>query len=119
MQIKLNHFSLSEFDCPYCGANRMHKSFLKRFDLARKISDVPYIVTSGYRCKKRNKEVGGKEDSSHLIGIAADIKCETSYMRSRIIYGLMKAGFIRIGIGRNFIHADDDVAKAQEVIWLY
>jgi len=117
--IKLNYFNLIEFACPDCGANKMHKSFLKRFDLARKISDVPYIVTSGYRCKKRNKEVGGKKDSSHLIGVAADIKCETSYMRSRIIYGLIKAGFIRIGIGRNFIHADDDVAKAQEVTWLY
>jgi len=117
--INLNYFKLSEFDCPYCGQNKMHKSFLKRLDLARKIAGVPFVITSGYRCPKRNKEVGGKFNSSHLIGVAADIKCETSYMRSRIIYGLMKAGFIRIGIGRNFIHADDDVAKAQEVMWLY
>lgn len=42
-------------------------------DKLRKKIDAPIIVTSGYRCKKHNKEVGGAENSYHMRGMAADI----------------------------------------------
>ena len=32
----------------------------------------PVIVTSGYRCSELNKKVGGKQNSQHLKGQAAD-----------------------------------------------
>jgi zinc D-Ala-D-Ala carboxypeptidase len=35
--------------------------------------DLPLFVTSGYRCRRLNDEVGGLPDSQHLIGQAADV----------------------------------------------
>lgn len=32
----------------------------------------PVIVTSGYRCQELNKKIGGKPNSQHLKGLAAD-----------------------------------------------
>lgn len=34
----------------------------------------PITVTSGYRCEKLNKAVGGKNGSAHLRGDAADLR---------------------------------------------
>ena len=34
-------------------------------------------VVSGARSKKRNKKVGGHPESRHLLGLAADIVCDT------------------------------------------
>lgn len=34
----------------------------------------PIVVTSGYRCSKLNKMVGGVANSQHTLGQAADIK---------------------------------------------
>lgn len=34
----------------------------------------PIIVTSGYRCPKLNKAVGGSATSQHVLGQAADIR---------------------------------------------
>ena len=34
----------------------------------------PVVVSSGYRCKDLNRNVGGVENSQHLKGEAADIK---------------------------------------------
>lgn len=38
----------------------------------RNAIDKPMIITSGYRCTKLNKLVGGVKNSHHLIGCAAD-----------------------------------------------
>jgi len=35
--------------------------------------DLPLFVTSGYRCKRLNDEVGGLPESQHLYGQAADV----------------------------------------------
>lgn len=37
---------------------------------------VPMIITSGYRCKKVNKLVGGKDNSQHRKGEAVDFYFE-------------------------------------------
>lgn len=41
-------------------------------------------VTSGYRCEKLNKAVGGKENSQHLKGEAADLIGKTDEETRRI-----------------------------------
>ena len=38
----------------------------------------PITVTSGYRCEKLNKLVGGKPNSQHLKGSAADLVGDTN-----------------------------------------
>ena len=117
----MNYFKESEFKCCSCGLGFADMDFtiLSRLDIARGYADVPFKITSSIRCKSHNQEVGGKETSSHLDGLAADIFCITSYMRYRILHGLMKAGFNRFGIGKDFIHVDIDVDKPKELIWTY
>lgn len=34
----------------------------------------PIIITSGFRCEKLNKAVGGSKTSQHVLGMAADIR---------------------------------------------
>lgn len=119
-QMALKYFKLSEFDdAPGTGKN-MKKDFLVKLDKARAIADVPFKITSGYRSKETNKRVGGVSTSSHLKGLAADISCKDSSTRQKIISGLIKAGFTRIGISKkgNFIHCDTDKDK-NDAIWLY
>jgi len=114
-------FSPGEFDSPDkkgSGAN-MNEEFIEKLTLARFKSNTPYIINSGYRTKEHNKKVGGVVNSSHCKGLAVDIKCTNSVQRYRILYGLIQAGFKRIGISKKFIHVDHDKSKPQLVTWLY
>lgn len=43
-------------------------------DPLREAYGKPIIVTSGYRCPKLNKAVGGAASSQHILGQAADIR---------------------------------------------
>jgi len=110
---------LSEFACPCCGNNLIQTNTFTQLLKAREIAGVPFRINSGYRCEAHNREVGGTEDSSHIKGYAADLHCLYSGSRWKIIDALIKAGFVRIGIGKSFIHADNDPDKDQNVIWLY
>ena len=123
--MELENFSLSEFDSPDqpgSGA-KMNPDFLLKLDKARGIAGVPFKINSGYRTDAHNKKVGGgKPDSSHLTGYAADIDLPNtsgSRMRFQIVNSLIKAGFNRIGIANGFIHVDSDPTKDKNVIWLY
>ena len=114
-----DYFKIEEFACSCCGKNKIDTQFVKKLDDARRLAKIPFIITSGYRCEKHNKEVGGKADSAHLKGVAADISCQTSTSRYLIVNALIRAGFNRIGIAKDFIHCDIDKDKPQEVIWIY
>ena len=46
----------------------------KVLDPLRTAYGAPIIVTSGYRCEKLNKVVGGAASSQHVKGQAADIR---------------------------------------------
>ena len=41
-------------------------------DPVRDMVDAPIIITSGYRCPKVNRLVGGVDNSQHMSGCAAD-----------------------------------------------
>jgi uncharacterized protein YcbK (DUF882 family) len=116
----LKHFKLEEFACK-CGRckNKIDIDFVDMLDEARENAGVVFKITSGYRCPTYNIAVGGKKESAHIKGLAADIATPNSYMRYQILGSLLTAGFDRIGIGSNFIHADTDDTKAAEVIWDY
>lgn len=43
-------------------------------DPLREAWGAPIIVTSGYRCAKLNKAIGGAKNSQHMYGQAADIR---------------------------------------------
>lgn len=116
------YFRPFEFQCccrHECGKGfaQMDMAFLNKLEFARMISGVPYKLSSAFRCPEHNKDVGGSEDSSHLKGFAVDIKTPDSRTRFKVLYGLIKAGFTRIGVYETFIHVDDDPDKAPEVSW--
>lgn len=70
---KCKHFKDSEFNCPCCGLN-LEKNGIKRIaDEIREHFGKPAIITSGTRCVKNNKEVGGVAGSYHTTGNAIDI----------------------------------------------
>lgn len=116
---KPKYFKLDEFKCKCCGKVIISDNLLLLLDRARDIAGIPFIITSGYRCKKHNAEIGGVPNSAHVKGLACDIKAITSKERYRIVKALLQVGFNRIGIASNFIHADIDTTKPKNVIWLY
>ena len=70
----LKHFKKSEFTCKCgCGLNNIQIEVVKIADEVREHFGSPAIVTSGTRCKKHNKEVGGVSNSRHLQGKAIDM----------------------------------------------
>lgn len=98
----------------------MKAPHMSMLNMARDLSSVPFIITSGSRCETYNKEVGGVEDSEHLTGQASDIYVPDSVYRFIILRSLLVAGCRRIGIGKDFIHAGTkQEGKAQKVLWLY
>jgi uncharacterized protein YcbK (DUF882 family) len=117
----MRHFNISEFDSPdEPGSGQyMDDEFLEMLDNARHMAGIPFKINSGYRTKEHNREVGGLRNSAHLDGFAADISATTSRERMWIVASLLEAGFNRIGIGKTFIHVDNDPHKPEEVMWHY
>ena len=113
--IVMKHFKETEFG----GA--VEPQFANMMDTAREIAKTPFVINSGHRRPDVNVAVGGVKSSAHLKlpVCAADIRCTTSLQRSRIVRGLLLAGAKRIGIGKTFVHCDNDKQKPSPRIWLY
>lgn len=68
------NFSRHEFRCPCgCGLDTVDYSLLVELQNFRTWIDMPVIILSGHRCLTHNKKVGGKRNSQHPKGRAADI----------------------------------------------
>tara|TARA_R110002020_G_scaffold170928_1_gene360855 strand:- start:329 stop:697 length:369 start_codon:yes stop_codon:yes gene_type:complete len=119
--MKLKYFNYEEFDSPDIqgSGQLMSEVLLNMLDIVRKKYGKPIVINSGYRTVKHNAFVGGKSDSSHLKGLAVDIKCTKSLDRFKLAKVLIQVGFKRIGIGNTFIHVDIDKNKTQNVLWTY
>lgn len=113
------YFTDDEFKCKDgCISKPMDPALLALLNALRSAYGKPIYITSGYRCDKQNKLVGGVVDSAHTTGHAVDVFCTSSRDRHLLLFhaiGLFK----RIGVGTTFIHLDTDLTKDQEVIWLY
>ena len=122
----MRYFTLSEFDSPdQSGSGEMmDPDFLSMLDEARDCAGIPFVITSGFRSVAHNKKLikegyNASRNSSHLLGLAADIYCTDSRSRYIILDALQEVGFTRIGIAPNFIHVDLDTNKPQHRIWVY
>lgn len=120
--MKFEHFDIEEFYCQ-CGREHQQQQVDERLvlmlDIARSQAGVSFVISSGYRCIGHNKEVGGVADSSHLKGLAVDIRVQNSRSRFLILRSLIDVGFRRIGVAKNFIHVDIDSEKDLGVCWDY
>ncbi len=96
----------------------MSKEFLFVLDEAREIAGIPFIINSAYRSPEHPLSIKNPS-SSHIKGLAVDIKATDSKTRFKIVKALIQVGFTRIGIADTFIHVDLDLDKTQNVIWTY
>ena len=74
----------------------------------------PIVVTSGFRCEKLNKAVGGVKNSQHVLGEAADITSLSDSITDNkalfnLIVQMLKDKEIKVGqlideYGYNWIH---------------
>jgi zinc D-Ala-D-Ala carboxypeptidase len=112
----MENFQLSEFKCHCCGAVNMNHVFLDKLDRARTRAGIPFIIISGFRCQRHNLEVGSTSDN-HTQGIAADVKCIIGPNRLKLVDALLKENFVRIGVGKDFIHCD--INNKIPSLWVY
>jgi uncharacterized protein YcbK (DUF882 family) len=83
--------------------------------------------TSVARCPRDNERVGGSRNSTHLLGLAADIIIENSRHRYFFVKILCEMNIRRFGVGKRFVHIDIAVGKlvldegeySQDVVWVY
>lgn len=116
----LKYFRPTEFTCDGVPCfDKMNKELLSLLDVARSVSEIPFNITSSWRSKDYNDKINGRVNSAHLRGLAVDIACSGSSDRYMIVEALLFAGFERIGIAKNFIHADIDETLPNAVIWIY
>lgn len=115
------YFKEAEFKrcTPSCSLQDMKQSSVDRMDRAREIAGIPFVINCAYRSPAWEKACNRSEEGSHPHGCAWDIRCNTSTNRMKIVAALLEAGYTRIGIGKNYIHADDDPTKPQNVMWHY
>lgn len=120
------YFRSEEFDSPDLPGSGewMEQGFIDLLDECRHRAGIPFIVTSGFRTDNYNEQLKREgypvsENSAHLIGVAADIKCLTSSDRFKIVGAAIAVGIERIGIGTNFIHLDTAEDKGGPFIWVY
>ena len=70
----IKYFKKDEFTCKCgCGLNNINLKLVQILDEIRERLGCPVIVTSGTRCQRHNREVGGVADSRHVRGKASDI----------------------------------------------
>jgi len=110
----------SEYECPCChripyqlerdGIVMPYNILFESFELIREKWGKPIKISSGYRCPRYNKKVGGVPLSVHLFGLALDLDLPTieevrelDGLIERWLPNLRKGTYEKTG---TFIHID-------------
>ncbi|WP_254884134.1 D-Ala-D-Ala carboxypeptidase family metallohydrolase [Aquimarina sp. TRL1] len=116
---------LKKFDSPDLPGSGvcMDKKLIKMLLQLQNKSGYPVFdnINSGARTAYWNKKVGGVSNSSHKIPTckAVDIHTPTKSIRNKIVVIAKLVGFKRIGVGKTFVHLDNDHTKRQNIAWGY
>ena len=115
------YFSPSEFKrCnPACTIDQMDPAFLTLLDMVREEAGIPLVLNCAFRSVAHEKKMGRSGNSAHTRGKAVDIRCNASGTRYKIVAAALACGIRRIGIGKTFVHIDNDDTLPQGVIWDY
>ena len=97
----------------------MDAVFLHVLDLIRENAGIPLVLNCAYRSKAHDIAKGRSGNSAHTKGLAVDIRCTTSANRLKIVKAALSVGITRIGIGKNFVHIDNDFTLQQGVMFDY
>lgn len=117
----MKYFKEKEFLCK-CGCGKgtfddMNPKLLKMLDELRGKAGIPIVLSSAFRCSKHNKKVGGVTNSSHVKGMAVDMKCYDGRTRFKILKAAFEVGFRRIEPKSTWIHVDVDPDKTQDTVF--
>lgn len=102
------HFSREELACRCCGElpeNGVSVALIDGLEWLR--AEVgPINVSCAYRCPKHNRDVGGVDNSQHVLGIAADIWSDN--VSTRELAELAEFRFDGVGryYDQAFVHVD-------------
>jgi zinc D-Ala-D-Ala carboxypeptidase len=93
--------------CGVCEEQKISKNLVYMLDQLRLAYGGPIVVTSGYRCEARQKELfkrikGAARFSQHTLGTAADIKGKDM----AALYQESLKIFLAVGKANFFIHVD-------------
>ncbi len=107
------HFKEHEFGCKHCGeVKNLSTELLVLLELVRLKFGKPVTVTSGYRCKVHNDNVGSTDASQHRLGTAADIVI--SGVAPHTIFNYLDDTFPNqygLGLYKGFTHIDTKQGK--------
>lgn len=108
------NFRRKEFSCKCgCGFNTVDAELLHVLEDVREKFGSPVVIRSGCRCEKHNRRVGGKKNSMHLSGKAADISVIGIMPGDVAAYLRGKYDFYGIGDYVNFTHTDVRTERAR------
>jgi uncharacterized protein YcbK (DUF882 family) len=115
------YFSPKEFKActPPCDISQMDAGFLALLDGVREKAGIPLVLNSAFRSSEWELEQKRSGNSAHTRGLAVDIRCNTSQNRYRILAAAIECGVPRIGVGKTYIHLDNDPTLPQGIIWHY
>jgi uncharacterized protein YcbK (DUF882 family) len=105
----MNGIKMEQLKCPCCGSFKAMDAIFKMANHIGSTINMPFNVTSAYRCPAHNKAVGGAPNSSHLKGLALDIDI-TGISKDKLYKFIEEAVKLRlrIGIYKNHIHIDSN-----------
>jgi hypothetical protein len=102
------HFAAEELACgcdrDTCKAVVVHWRLIRLLSRMRGQIARPLYVTSGYRCPKHNRDIGGAPESLHLAGMAADVQASIEVQHLAAVAKACGAG--GIGVYPRHVHVD-------------
>lgn len=115
------YFAPAEFKrcTPSCSIEDMDQRFLNTLDALRAQAGIPLVLNCAYRSREYDIKKGRSGNSAHTRGLAADIRCNASATRWKIVTAVLALGIRRIGIGKSYVHVDIDGTLPQDVVWHY
>lgn len=110
----IKYFKKSEFSCKCgCGLNNIDLRLVKILDEIREHYNKPIIITSGCRCSKHNKAVGGVQGSRHVLGKASDFYVQgistselLKYTQSLVNQGKLRYTYTNSSNMNGVVHID-------------
>jgi uncharacterized protein YcbK (DUF882 family) len=103
---KKTNFQIKEFACKD-GSDliKIDDELVEKLQILRFYFASPIIINSGYRTVAYNKQVGGVDNSQHVLGKACDIVIK-GHSSEEVGTIAKKIGFMGVGIYSAFVHVD-------------
>jgi len=122
---EIKHFKPRDFTCKCDGfcdhADVISLDLVAKLDRICDLIELHITITSGTRCQRYNRKVNGTPGSPHVAqegeSHAAHVRSPNASFRFAFLAAALPM-FKRIGVGKDFIHIDDDPTLPPNVIWL-